>query len=272
MNRFPALLSMILLFQFAVAAVAQIPPKGRNTVRLVSYNIRNAKGLDDKVNQGRIARIIAAFDADFVALQELDSCTQRYNKDFFLGKLASITGMEAIYAPAIHFQGGKYGIGLLSKKKAKAWKYYPLPGKEEERVLLVAEFRDCFILNTHFSLTEADQLRSLDAIIAVVAQLNKPCFLMGDLNASPGSEVIKRLNEQLTCLTDTTAHTFPADKPDTTIDYIFTSKSNTGYIPQDRWVINEPQASDHRPVGVDIHNRVKIVKQRLVGKDVPETQ
>ena len=272
MDRFPALLSIILLFQFATAAVAQTPAKGHNTVRLVSYNIRNGKGLDNKVDQERIARIITASGADFVALQELDSCTQRYNKDFVLQKLAMLTGMEAIYAPAIPFQGGKYGIGLLSKQKAMSWKYYPLPGSEEERVLLVAEFCDCYILNTHFSLTEADQLLSLDTIFAVAAQLNKPCFLMGDLNATPGSEVIKRLSKHFTCLTDTAAHTFPADKPDITIDYIFTPMPRSAFTLKGSYVIDEPQASDHRPVGVDIHNRVKIVKQLLVGKDVPETQ
>ena len=46
--------------------------------------------------------------------------------------------------------------------------------------------------------------------------------------------------------------TFPADNPTVTIDYIAVDLNSRAAIECDASVINEPLASDHRPVLVDI--------------------
>lgn len=78
--------------------------------------------------------------------QELDSVTQRNNGVYSLGELAKRTLMHATYAPSIDFQGGKYGIGMLSKEKPLGFKRISLPGKEEKRSLLIVEFADYMAL------------------------------------------------------------------------------------------------------------------------------
>lgn len=96
-------------------------------LRMMSYNVRNCRGLDDSVSCERIARIITDAHADVVAIQELDSMTTRYPQQDVLGNLAALTGMYPTYAPSIDFAGGKYGIGVLSRRKPLSHRRVPLP-------------------------------------------------------------------------------------------------------------------------------------------------
>ena len=53
---------------------------------------------------------------DVVAIQEVDSMICRSGQKYVLGEIAERTQMYACFAPAIGFEGGKYGIGLLTKQ------------------------------------------------------------------------------------------------------------------------------------------------------------
>lgn len=54
-------------------------------------------------------------------------------------------------------------------------------------------------------------------------------------------------------LTNTKQPTFPADEPTETIDYIAAyAKDTTAFTRLSSWVVNEPAASDHRPIVTDI--------------------
>ena len=74
--------------------------------------------------------------------------------------------MHACFAPAIDFDGCKYGIGLLSKKAPIHLQTMALPGREEARTLILAEFEDYIYCCTHLSLTEEDRMKSLDFLKA----------------------------------------------------------------------------------------------------------
>ena len=80
---------------------------------LLTYNVRNAKGLDNQTNYDQTAAVIRGSGAGIVALQELDSATTRSKGSVVLDSLAAKTGMHAVYGAAIEFQGGRYGVGLL---------------------------------------------------------------------------------------------------------------------------------------------------------------
>ena len=123
-------------------------------LNLMSYNIRNTKGMDGVRDYQRIANVIIREAPDVVAIQELDSMTTRSEQKYVLGELAERTQMHAQYVPAISFQGGKYGIGILSREKPLSIKAMSLPGREERRALMVAEFDDYFFACTPLSLTE----------------------------------------------------------------------------------------------------------------------
>ena len=84
-------------------------------IRFMSYNVRNAKGMDDRTDFDRVARVIKEACPDVVAVQEIDSVTRRSNGLFVLEEIGHRTGYSCSYATAIDYQGGKYGIGILFK-------------------------------------------------------------------------------------------------------------------------------------------------------------
>ena len=240
------------LFAMALSAHSQ------NDLKLMSYNIRNAKGMDNVRNVQRIVNVINNEVPDVVAVQELDSMTTRSNQTFVLAEVAERTQMHASYAPAIDFQGGKYGIGILSKDKPLDIQTYPLPGREEKRMLMVAEFKDYFFACTHLSLTEEDRLTSLEIIKNSVKSNQKPFFLAGDLNDTPNSKFIQALQEDFLILTNTKKPTYPAPEPKETIDYIAAWKGNTdNFANLSAQVVEEPLASDHRPLTVQLRMSMK---------------
>ena len=222
-------------------------------LKLMSYNVRNTKGMDGIRNLQRVANVIINEAPDVVAVQELDSMTTRSNQQYVLGELAERTQMHATYAPAISFQGGKYGIGILSKETPLNIRTYPLPGREEARMLLVAEFENYFFACTHLSLTEEDRLASLDIIKSSVVKSNKPYFLAGDLNDQPDSKFIQALQQDFQMLTHIKKPTFPAPEPTETIDYIAAWKHGSNdFANLSAQVLEEPVASDHRPLSVQL--------------------
>lgn len=215
----------------------------------MSYNIRNGVGIDNIRNHQRTADVIKSQSPDVVAIQEVDSITNRSNHTDVLAEIAELTGMQHTFAPAIDYDGGKYGIGILSKEKPVSIRRIPLPGREEKRTLVIAEFNDFYFASTHLSLTEEDCLSSVDIIKGIAAENNnKPFILAGDFNAAPHGEIIKKFAETFTILNDTSLKTFPADNPDQTIDYIMLQPADADIALISTSVPEAPTASDHRPL------------------------
>ena len=244
----------IILFLFLVASITSFAQN--ESIRMMTYNIRNGKGIDDKINYERIASAINKVDPDVVAVQEIDSVTGRSGGKYTLGEIARLTGMNACFAPAIPFDGGKYGIGVLSKEKPLGFHYIALPGREERRAFLVVEFEDYVFCSVHLSLTRKDQLLSLPIIRTELAKYAKPVFFAGDLNATPKDITIKDLKKDFAILTDQSIPTWPADKPVNCLDYIITTKSNASNLQVTHCeVINDASTSDHRAVFIDIKGK-----------------
>jgi len=220
-------------------------------MRIMSYNIRNAKGMDNKIDYDRVAAVIRAEDPDIVALQELDSMTNRSGRKDVLKEIADRCGYYYNYGAAIVYDGGKYGVGVLSKEKPLRVSNTPLPGKEERRNLEIVEFKKFVVFAIHFSLTEADRDSSVEIINREMKNIRKPIFLAGDFNADPSSVAIIRLRDSYWKLLSGEAPTFPANKPRTCIDYIFALKAREYRVSRAE-VIADSMASDHRPVVVDI--------------------
>jgi len=252
-------ISRIILFitgltiNFCCKTARQTKSSNDNTITILSYNVRNCRGLDNSVNYQRVADAINKTNADIVALQELDSATSRSKGISVLNELATLTGMVATYRASIDFQGGKYGIGILTRQKPLRIAGVALPGKEEQRGVLAVEMKDYYLACTHFSLTESDRLRSVEIVDQLTSKYTKPVFLAGDLNANAGSSVIKAFSNNWQFLSDTTELTFPANKPTECIDYVVARKQ-AGYSFNviKTMVGNEPVASDHLPVLVKV--------------------
>ena len=222
--------------------------------KIASYNVRNAKGMDNVTDFDRVSKVITDMDAETIAIQELDSATVRSNGKVVLDELTVRTGMHASFNGSIEFQGGKYGIGILSKEKPLRTEAVELPGREEKRSLLLVELEDYVVGCTHLSLNEEDRQSSMEIIQNHTAKYtSKPVFLVGDLNASPDSEEIAYLSENWIMLNDPNEPTFPSDTPNVTIDYLLLKKNdNFSHSVITAEVVDEPMASDHRPLMVEV--------------------
>ncbi len=223
-------------------------------LKLMTYNVRNANGMDEVCNYQRIADVIRNAAPDVVAVQELDSMTLRSGQKYVLGELAERTQMHAVYQPAIEYDGGKYGIGILSRQQPLRTEALALLGREEQRALVVAEFEDFLFACTHLSLTDEDRMASLELIKQCAAKSQKPFYLAGDMNDLPESDFIKALQQDFDLLNDVKQPTYPAEAPNGTIDYIAVWKATAPkYAVVSKAVLEEPVASDHRPVAVRLH-------------------
>lgn len=240
-------IALMILAALSVTAQTETP------LRLMSYNIHNGIGMDGTTDYARIAAVIDSLNPDIVAMQEVDSVTHRSNGRDVLAEIAGHTAMNHIFAPAISYDGGKYGIGILSKDIPLGYHTVALPGREEERVLLVVEFDGFVFACTHLSLTEADRDASLPVILAEAGQYGKPFFIAGDFNAEPQSRFMRKFMEKFTVLSATDGKTCPADRPEEMIDYIAVALSSAAAVaPAGSRIVPETTASDHRPVTADV--------------------
>jgi len=255
MKRLTYLLTAVFLFFSncpTVSAEETIEIKD-NTYRIMSYNIRTGRGLDDRIDLQRIANVINRVAPDVVAVQEIDSMTNRSNKTDVLRELANETLMYSVFAPAILHDGGKYGVGILSKEKPLSSYTLPLPGREEQRTLLIVEYKKFMMACTHFSLKEEDRLASVNIIRKEAAKAGKPFLIAGDLNARPDSPVMEAIQKDFLLLNNPKQFTFPANEPRECIDYIAAYKtSELPFAVLSSRVEEESIASDHRPVVVDV--------------------
>lgn len=228
-------------------------------LKIASYNVRNGLGLDHDTDYNRTGEVIHSMGVDAVAIQEVDWCTRRSHGEDVLNEISWTTGLVPTFAKAIDYNGGFYGVGMLTRELPKHSKFVPLPGREEQRVLLMVELSDYIFCCTHLSLTEEDRLASIDIIVKEVAAFakgtGKPVFIAGDWNDTPDSEFMRRMSENFEIMTDTAAFTFPANEPDRTIDYIARWKgSPKGKLDTviESSVPAVPKASDHRPITITI--------------------
>lgn len=231
----------------AIAALASCSEP--TTVKMMSYNIHNGIGLDEVTDYARIGEMIKSHNPDVVAIQEIDSATTRSEGVYVLGEIAKAAGMNDYYAPAIDYRGGKYGIGLLCKEEPISIKRHALPGREEQRAIIIAEFPEYAFACTHLSLTEDDRNASAEIIRSLAKEYDKPFYIAGDFNAKLESQFIKDITTDFTPLTETTAPTFPADTPNVVIDYVMSyNPTGSNVTAENPAVIDEPAMSDHRPI------------------------
>lgn len=246
---FVFLLALLCAFADALLVRAQVSPYMPEVRTVLTYNIRNATTDGGQVDFADVVATIRLADADFVALQELDSVTGRSKGKDVLRELALLSQYYPVYASAIDYDGGKYGVGILSKQKPLAVRKIALPGREEARVMLVAEFQDVMLACTHLSLTDEDRMASAGLILAEAEGSTKPFLVAGDFNAVPESDFIKQIEREFIVLSPKDKPTFPSRSPKACIDYIASFKgSGESLLLREAEVMPRGRVSDHLPV------------------------
>lgn len=128
-----------------------------DSFKIMSYNIRHGETSDKGFDLSRCAAVIAKEKPRFISLQEVDMFTSRVGKINSCEEIIKnlnenqfcITNWN--FSKAINFDGGEYGVALLSREKPLRIDTIKLGGNEP-RVLLMCEFNDCWVGVTHLPL------------------------------------------------------------------------------------------------------------------------
>jgi len=158
-------------------------------MRVATYNIHGAVGLDRRRRPDRIAEVLAELDADIFGLQEVEGRRSRSKVDQ-AEHLAARLGLNLVEGPLLVEGKGAYGNALLTRFPVLGVerRVYERPGSQT-RGLIDAEVAHpglgpVRVIVTHLEVRDhrirATQLRQLKQLVDEGPPL--PTILMGDLN------------------------------------------------------------------------------------------
>lgn len=230
-------------------------PLPADTLRILAYNTHHGAGMDGVLDLERIAGVIRAVHPDVVTLQEIDQRVERTGGVDQAATYGSLTGMEAIFGDFMPYQGGEYGMALLSRHPIVDWENRRLPPGAEPRTTLAAKIslpgsgREVWVAGIHFYRTEEERLAQARQTASAFSGVRAPVFLVGDFNSQPHTTVLNFLEEEWDIPTkEGVPFTFPADGPEREIDFILVRPGGARYRVLEYRVLEESVASDHRPI------------------------
>lgn len=239
-----------------------VEPAAKRKLRVMTYNIHVGVGMDKKLDLQRIADVIMKEKPDLVGLQEVDRGVKRTEGKDEIAELAKMTRMDYAFAHNLDFQGGQYGVAILSRfliQKIIHEKYQNLREAERRGMLRVevdAGGRTIDFVTTHLDYQFADgRLFEAEQMLKFIADVKKPQIVVGDFNDEPTGntyQLMLRGFDDAWIESRAKGHglSYPADKPLKRIDYVFTRK-NDGWRVKKAWIV-ETLASDHLPVVADL--------------------
>jgi len=243
-------------------------------IRILSYNIHRAIGVDRRFRPERIIKVLNHYQADIVLLQEVDVGVPRSRK-LDLAKVLADAVDYPYYAIGLNVKvkQGYYGNATLSrfpingesnidltidrrKKRGCLYTSLSLPG-------VGSETREMAVFNLHLGLSVQERIRQLGKLVCspqykgLVA--TQPCLVAGDFNdwrTLLAPVLIDILG--FVCATNRkTGHeapleTYPSFSPTGGLDKVF-CRGGLGVVNGRRCRLGVSKlASDHLPVIVDL--------------------
>ena len=253
----------LLMKSLLLAAVSLLPVSSNHSaeptrLRVLSYNIHHAEGVDRKLDVERIASVILSVKPDIVALQEVDQKVKRTGSIDQPAELARLTEMNVVFGANIELQGGHYGNAVLSRFPITQYKNHLLPNIDdgEQRGVIEAEIplpksdQSLLLLATHldYRADERERLASAKFINKLIEEHpDHAALLAGDLNATPDSETLQLFGTKWTRANENPIATVPVNQPTKQIDFILFRRANRWKVVEVK-VLNEAVASDHRAI------------------------
>lgn len=253
---------LILLFLFGTtySSMAQ-----DFTLRILSYNIYHGENPNNlgESNLDSIAKLILDLEPDVVALQEVDSMTERTagiygQKINLITELAKKTGMEGYFAKAMDFSEGGYGEGLLVRNPENFLKQtLPIPAGGEPRAAAWTSLKlgnqIIWVGGTHLCHQfQNNRLAQVQSVLDFAENKNSPVIWMGDLNFKPSDLEYRAIDpywQDAAKVIGDESPTYQSSSEEGRIDYIWYSKNHFELI---QYQVIPVLHSDHFPVFVEL--------------------
>jgi endonuclease/exonuclease/phosphatase family metal-dependent hydrolase len=226
----------------------------------MTYNIRNGRGRDGRVDLDRIADVIASFEPDIVALQEVDAHKPRSGSVDQTQHLAMRLGMAATFGACIDKGDERYGIATLSRLRFLETRQLCLPAqphrrRSEPRCALVSRLAwpeansELDMVNTHLSVLPGERPAQVAAITEGLDA--EEVIVAGDFNCTPRSAAFRTLCCGLQSVAKS-ARSWPARMPLLSLDHIL-YRGPLAVISAGPWrERGASRASDHLPVVAEL--------------------
>lgn len=264
-----AVFSILLLTAVLSGADARRPSitlsSSKKILRVMTYNIHVGVGMDKKLDLQRIADVINNEHPDLVGLQEVDRGVKRTEGRDEIAELAKMTNMRYAFAHNLDYQGGQYGVAILSRFPIGAIDHrkYENRREAERRGMIRVEVdvggKTINFVTTHLDYQYGDgRLFEAEQMLKFLQDIKGPMIVVGDFNDEPAGTAYKLMltgfeDAWLRSRAKTGGLSFPADKPVKRIDYVFTRQSDR-IKAKKAWVVNT-LASDHVPVVAELEIR-----------------
>ncbi len=249
---------------FLVAAAAVLCGcAGTAPTSLLSYNIQiGLKADHETADLNGTAEVIRRIGAETVVLNEVDNGADRSGKVDQPAFLARMCGYNYEFGFASSRPGGEYGNVIMSKYPLERLDLLGLPSNAvEARSALVVKVlapEPYYVVGTHLTYDrdlEDVRVKCVDMITGYMKKRGfTPFVLMGDLNTRPNSPTILRLRELGYLVVNDIApdeKSYPAGEPRVLLDYTAVYPADAAKIVA-HFVVDEPSASDHRPLYSEI--------------------
>lgn len=238
----------------------------KNQLTVMSYNIRHCApyyGTSETTtaNVNNVAEVLKKIKPDVVFLQEVDKNTTRSLGIDQAKKLAELSGYPYYqFFKMMDYQGGEYGLAILSTLQMKEAETHTLPSEIDGQVItgnnamgtakITFNSTDIYLAVVHLSVNQSDRDKQLPYILdKIIAKKNGVVLFAGDFNAIPSNGTIATLDAAgfIRTNTDPAKFTIPSNAPNRELDYI-------SYKPAERFSVESHtvwtgiSASDHLPI------------------------
>lgn len=258
------LLTAVLFGAHATPTSATVSSSKKN-LRVMTYNIHVGVGMDKKLDLQRIADVINGQHPDLVGLQEVDRGVKRTEGKDEIAELAKLTSMNYAFAHNLDYQGGQYGVAILSRFPIREIDHRKYENKREAerrgmiRVEVDTGGKTINFVTTHLDYQHEDgRVFETEQLLVFLAAQKAPLIVVGDFNDEPTGSAYKLMmagfeDAWLRSGAKGGGLSYPADQPVKRIDYILTRQSDR-IRAKKAWVVNT-LASDHLPIVADLEIR-----------------
>ncbi|MBN2281468.1 MAG: endonuclease/exonuclease/phosphatase family protein [Candidatus Marinimicrobia bacterium] len=239
--------------------------ENKNTLTVMSYNVRHGVSMNWEPALENQASILKNQAPDWVALQEIDNICRRSGLVDQTNRFSEWLQMDGTFGKFMDFDSGQYGMAVLSGMKVLDSEVMSLPEGAEPRVAIIQTIEylpgiHLALANVHLDWTQPEfRLSQARSLVRRLDEIALPAIILGDFNAGPGSPTLDLFQKAGFIFIEKGDNhlTWEAANPTEELDHVcFRPAGKVAIFPLDCEVLNEPEASDHRPIVAKFHLKV----------------